>query len=321
MAVLFVICGYTQRQDLTQKNHVPWKMLLCKRARNLLEPYLFWNIVVISIHAIRMLALDHAGGVLLWSCRQLLGACYSRACLYLYGTDPNVRFFQVNGAVWFITALFSSYMIFYGSMRLMQRGTLLRKVLVILLLLLITVFLSHLPVLLPWSIDTAFLCAFFMVIGHWTRRIWLEKLSRTDLILVTIVSILIYRMLVRYDAHVNLSVRIYGSHGDLSIFTCALIGLTGTVFYVFLGYLASKIWILKKFLSFVCQCAFALMSLQFELFDIWNSYMPPCWTEDKYWAYAYGCCKVAFTLVICMALTFIVKRVQKFFKPYGRRVS
>lgn len=140
MAVLFVLCGYTQREDLLSANSVNWKALICKRVKNLLLPYLCWNIAVILVHAIRMMSTTPPPprGVL-WVCKQLVGVLYSRACLFPLGTEPNIWLFQVNGAVWFITALFSAYIIFYGSMRLMQGSTLLRKILILLLLLLISV--------------------------------------------------------------------------------------------------------------------------------------------------------------------------------------
>lgn len=170
-------------------------------------------------------------------------------------------------------------------------------------------FLSHLPILLPWSIDTAFLCAFLMMIGYFAKWVWAKKIFKIDLILLTIVGILLYRMLVQHDASANLSLRIYGSHGDQSIFEFALIGVTGTVFFTFLGFLALKVRCLRKILSYVCQSGFALMALQFELFDIWNTYMPPCQTEDRYQAYIYGCFEVVCVVLFCMAVTFFVNRI------------
>ncbi len=97
---------------------------------------------------------------------------------------------------------------------------------------------------------------------------------RTDRILGAAVLGVLYLMIVPVNGYVNMSVRIYGSRGVWSVPLFLLAGLSGTALYAALGKLLSLVRPAGSFLSYVSRSAFALLAMQFEIYDLLGRTMP-----------------------------------------------
>ena len=143
------------------------------------------------------------------------GALYSRWCLYPFSCTENLYLLRSgNGPLWFLTSMFVSFLIW----SVIQRSK--RTYLLSGLCLLISYTLSFLPILLPWSIDTAFFLMIFFIVGE-KVRIWslLDKLNVYYFLLL----VCLYIVLFQFCGEVNFSVREYGT-SLLIILPAAIIG-------------------------------------------------------------------------------------------------
>lgn len=131
------------------------------------------------------------------------GAVYSRWCLYPLGSTPNIFFLQSgNAPLWFLTSMFVAFCLY----RFIQSSR--HPWLLILFYLVGTYLLSFLPILLPWSIDTAFLMAVYIFVGTSIReKMLLDRLSVSAFIGLACV----YVALTIFCGNINLSVRHYGA--------------------------------------------------------------------------------------------------------------
>ena len=160
-----------------------------KRARKLLIPYLFFNLLLLLYFR-------------RWSISGLYGILYSRYCIFPLGSENNyLMFIWGNYPMWFITSLLVSYLLYYILLYNNNRS------LIIFIYLCITYILSQLPILLPWSIDTAFLCSLIMYAGFYTNTHNLISWGKYEIL----ICVLIYSLLLYVAGDINLSVRQYGT--------------------------------------------------------------------------------------------------------------
>lgn len=169
-----------------------------------------------------------------------VGALYSRWCLYPISCTENLYLLRSgNGPLWFLTSMFVSFLI-WGVIQRSKRPYLLLGA-----CLLTGYALSFLPILLPWSIDTAFLLVLFFVVGE-KVRIWLllDKLNVYYILLL----VCLYIVLFQFCGEVNFSVREYGT-SLLIILPAAIIGsillMKASCFleHTLLGHILAKIGI------------------------------------------------------------------------------
>ena len=123
---------------------------LLKRSKRLLIPYFFYSLVYLLIYTIK----DRNVWDLVRNC---IGVLYARSWIYRDVTYfENVRF---DIALWFLPTMFISYVIlklfinvgFWSSS---------------IILLFSSYLLTYLPVLLPWGLDIAPLCAWFILLDR-----------------------------------------------------------------------------------------------------------------------------------------------------------
>lgn len=161
-----------------------------KRFRKLFIPYLFFNLLMFC-------AFMH------FSLREIVGVFYSRYCLYPLDVTPNIKFLTSgNYPMWFLTSMIVSYLFFYLLVYFDRFKYWLFSIYVIL-----TIVLDRIPILLPWSLDTAFLTALFMYAGMVVRS--RDYISAKWWQVGLILSVYIGLHLVGGD--MNLSVRMYGT--------------------------------------------------------------------------------------------------------------
>jgi len=204
---IFYFCsGYTYSMKGT------FKECMKKRLRKLFVPYLFYSILM-------FIAFMH------FSLREVLGVFYSRYCLYPLTVSPNIKFMTSgNYPMWFLTSMIVSYFFFYLIVYYEKiRYCFLFSYVII------TVVLTRCPILLPWSIDTAFLTALFMYAGMLVRKknYILADIWQVGLLVIAYVGL----QLIGGD--INLSVRMYG---------------TSVIIYFVLGCLGSYVvlWVARR---------------------------------------------------------------------------
>jgi len=174
-----------------------------KRFRKLFIPYLFFNLLLFC-------AFIH------FSVREIFGVLYSRYSLYPLDVTPNIKFLTSgNYPMWFLTSMIVSYFFFYLLVYFDKY-----KYWLLLIYVILTVALEKLPILLPWSLDTAFLTALFMYAGMVVRsRDYISaKWWQVGLVLS------VYIGLHWVGGDINLSVRMYGT----SVFVYFIIGCLGS---------------------------------------------------------------------------------------------
>lgn len=206
---IFYFCsGYTYSMKYSLK------VSIYNRFRRLLVPYLFFN-------ALMFCAFWH------FSIRELLGVIYSRYCLYPLEETPNIKFLTSgNYPMWFLTSMFVSYLLFLLIVQYEKNRNY-----IITSYILLTFLLQYCPILLPWSIDTAFLTSLFMYAGMKVRKNkWIDTFRLWQIVLLG----LIYIVFQIEGGDINISVRMYG---------------TSIMIYLFMGILGSVVvlWISRHF--------------------------------------------------------------------------
>ena len=198
--LFFIASGYTSKP--LNKSLLS---LLRVRTLRLLKPYSFFSLLLLLLYQ-RFTFLDIAG------------IFYSRYCLYPYGSGDNLILMGGGSPpLWFLTSLLTASVPFF----LLQRYSKYTSWL-ILLFLAYTFVCQFLPVLLPWSLDTACLMAIFMYMGLLLRNgRWQQDFPLTYGLMLLVV----YVLLCTLNGELNVSVREYG----YSFLLYLLTGLTGTV--------------------------------------------------------------------------------------------
>lgn len=187
--VFYFCAGFTSRPDFS----------LARRARAILLPYLIISVLCVAF------TWRYYSGYL--TPEAWIGVLYSRISIDVI--RPGVGYVSYmplfNAVTWFLTSFFTSYCVY--KLILAARGRR-AQIAACCVSLLIAWALSYLPILLPWSLDTAFFFAPIMWLGGQARR--LDFFSRVSLGRFAGVAIL---FLTSYavTGHINLSIRDYGA--------------------------------------------------------------------------------------------------------------
>lgn len=148
IALFFVISGYFYKPGRSIKESI------VRKGKRLLLPYLQYTLILFFLYCIcgRFDTLQEAFAA-------ISGAIYSRYCFYFPKDLPyNNRFFlMANSPLWFLTAMFISCIPFYLVVEIYLKNKWSRISVVTLFFIFMTWVLSKLPILLPWSLDFAFL--------------------------------------------------------------------------------------------------------------------------------------------------------------------
>lgn len=154
MQMFFILTGYCIYNNITIKNFV------IKRAKRLLVPYFLYGT---ALNAIILFAAYYKGNFSIQTFfNKFLGLLYSRYCLYPLGVEENTYYLSIFAPAWFLTALFLSSIFFLTFLYMNEK----QIKFLILAYFAVTFLLNKLPILLPWSLDTAFIGALFIYAGY-----------------------------------------------------------------------------------------------------------------------------------------------------------
>lgn len=152
------------------------------------------------------------------------GIIYSRFSLYPDLSIPHSFLYMVNGPLWFLTSLFTGYLVYKGILLLKSDRM---RIVAALLSLLIAFAMQYLPILLPWSLDTAFFVGPMMLSGHLLRKYDLfERIPLWGILVTT----LLYALFASLTGYINLSIRDYGN----SLFAEFGAALTGSLVMIYI---------------------------------------------------------------------------------------
>lgn len=241
--VFFFCAGYTSsKKDISLKDN------FARHAIKLLKPYLFFNLVLILYFHDFIL-------------RAILGVLYSRYCLYPLGTRTDLcQLFVVgNYPMWFLTCMVIAYLLYYLIVYYPRY-----RYYIISLYLVITVGMEFIPILLPWSIDTAFLMAIIMYVGTTFRRNFPDCFTKRNPAPIVLLAIIVYLLLLPLCHDINLSVRMYGP----SMIAYLFAAITGSILLIALSRLLQGC-VVGKGLQHIGQHSLTIFCIE-GLFLFWG---------------------------------------------------
>lgn len=279
--LFFILSGYMYKDK-----GIPVGKDLYNKGKKLLKPYLFFSVVLLLIYK-------------RFAWNDIVGVFYSRYCLYTYHAPDNIFFMKAtNSPMWFLTAMFATFPLFYI---IMKNEKYIKWI--VLSYLLITWGCTFLPILLPWSLDVAFIMAIFMYIGVLFRR-QENLLNKPSYIYWLIIAA--FLILCKVNGEPNPSVRELGH----SLLLYMITGVLGSI---------SMMWICKHLegkplsglLADIGRHTLVIFCLQIFIFHQINRviygmiHLP----AEGIWLYTAALFKVIVASIICM---YISKMMMKY---------
>ena len=278
--LFFILSGYMYKDK-----GIPVGKDLYNKGKKLLKPYLFFSVVLLLIYK-------------RFAWNDIVGVFYSRYCLYTYHAPDNIFFMKAtNSPMWFLTAMFATFPLFYI---IMKNEKYIKWI--VLSYLLITWGCTFLPILLPWSLDVAFIMAIFMYIGVLFRR-QENLLNKPSYIYWLIIAA--FLILCKVNGEPNPSVRELGH----SLLLYMITGVLGSI---------SMMWICKHLegkpfsglLADIGRHTLVIFCLQIFIFHQINRviygmiHLP----AEGIWLYTAALFKVIVASIICMYISKYMNR-------------
>ncbi len=227
MQLFFVLAGYTYRRH----DNESVRSFAAGKAKRLLVPYFVYTVSLWILDSVlERLPLSEIirGGY---------GVFYARCCFYPdYGSLDNYYLLHNwNGQLWFMPALFLSYMLFILFLRCGRRT----RAALFALCFVSACALCYCPILLPWSLDTLPITGMLVYAGFLLQpgmtqidRFCLKDLLKKKCLLRLTGIGAVYVAVCCVNRTVNTSIRVYGRHGAFSVLPYMLLGVLGTVMYL-----------------------------------------------------------------------------------------
>lgn len=251
MPLFYVLSGYTFKDAPD---------VLKKRFMRLMTPYFIWGTFALLVSWGYIFMAEHS---FLSFFRPAVGLCYSRFSLYPLGDEPNIRLLPFcSGALWFLTSLFTSYACFMLLYKFQRYKWALIAIYIVAI-----IAMTPLPVLLPWSVDTAPAGALFIFLGYKMKEKKWFSLSLYKKLFSFVVLICVYKYLVSLNGPINMSVREYGRESFLSPILFLLIGGVGSYLYCVCCQILEKIR-LAGMLAYVGRISLTLLCSHLFVFYV-----------------------------------------------------
>lgn len=231
MPVFFVLSGYTYKDNCQESI----KTFMIGKGKRLLIPYLWFQFVLVGLFVLRLIVAKQS---LVTAIVPILGAFYSRNALYAKASEvlvavpgSNIDFMTaLNAPLWFLTGLFIT-LVLYKIIMTLAKSDLKREWIYLSISIFIGILLKYFcPILLPWSMDTAFLSVGFIHMGKIMRQ---KKvvLKLYENPFYAIVVFLVFVATSYINGGVNMSIREFGNSTLLYL----VVGGTGSLFLMILS--------------------------------------------------------------------------------------
>lgn len=254
--VFYILSGISYKRGRTLGENIH------KRFKGIIIPYFKYNFIIIAINII-LGNLKTVEALI----KAIIGSIYSRYCLYPIKYLGENRFFlQIgNSPMWFLTTIFLSSCMFYFIVeRINGRKRLLYIYCIVLIML--TILLDQLPILLPWSIDTAFLGTFFMLIGYYGKSAYMQEIRWKMLILI----LAVYIICCYCNEGINISIRIYGNYVGINVISVCMIGMTGSLLCIYLSKKLELVPVIRDIFEYIGKNTIIILSLHVTIFTIFD---------------------------------------------------
>ena len=196
-----------------------------RRARQLLLPYAWWMLFYLLLGVTWGLFIKPEPIDVGVHLSRFMGVLYSRFRFYVDADISSPFHFPIwSHSLWFLTCLFISVLLSIPLFKV--KGPCVY--LIVAAYIFVSCMLDFLPVLLPWSLDTAFLGAVFIRCGFMLR---ITQTSTCKNIFFFFLLFVLYTLLVIWNGTCNMSLRLYGGHGTLSVLAFLVAGIAGTISY------------------------------------------------------------------------------------------
>lgn len=274
IGIILVVCSHSMYSDLMYvasscfiplfyvvSGYVTSKVDIRKKARRLLKPYIFFNVVLLVLmwlSGLKEITFTHLWGVL-----------YSRYALYRLDTVDNQIYMNIgNSPLWFLTSMFLAFVWFDLLLRIKKKGS---RFILLLVYLFITDLLSRSSILLPWSIDTSFLMAIFIYCGYAVRhKEWGIEVFSNKVICGLVIC---YSLCLLINGYTNLSVGDFGK----SVWLTAIAGITGSLILI-----KCAVWLAKT------RCKNILIGIGKNSLIIFCIQMPLLFVVERTYLYMVG---------------------------------
>ena len=225
------------------------------------------------------------------------GLLYSRYSLYPIIEENNVFLLKstMNSPLWFLTSMFTSILLVEPLFRSKRIAN------VIIIYLLLSIILSFLPILLPWSIDTATVGALLIYYGR-------NRITTTYDTKSFVITLFLYVFLVYFERTNNISVREYGTHGFFSVLTYIIEGVLeyNLLVYVLRGIEYS---LLSRIFSLLGRMSLMLLCLHAPIYVIIEKEIG----RSSYFAcscFCIGICKFVLTFAIVLIIYEVLNKIH-----------
>ncbi len=245
MPLFFFLSGLT----FSDKNGI-----IKKRATQLIIPYVSWALFYYLIYNIRII----------WSEQWTIEEATLRLVGIIYGRSAMLS--QGSGPMWFLTALFSSYVLYLPIHRTKTKKY---RICLICLYLLIITALHTTQFLLPWNLDTALVGAILIHAGYCCKKYSTFKaLSSKTSIITSIVAIPIYITCVNINGGGwSMFNRGLGNSGILSPMLFLCMGISGSYLLCMLSLCMEKLK-LSSILSTIGRHTLTILCSHFFIYGI-----------------------------------------------------
>ena len=133
-------------------------------------------------------------------------------------------------------------------------------------LIMLTILLDQLPILLPWSIDTAFLGTFFMLIGYYGKSAYMQEIRWKMLILI----LAVYIICCYCNEGINISIRIYGNYVGINVIFVCMIGMAGSLLCIYLSKKLELVPVIRDIFEYIGKNTIIILSLHVTIFTIFD---------------------------------------------------
>lgn len=297
ISIFFIISGIVYTKGRTIKENIQ------RRFYGVIIPYIGYNVLIV-IYNIAVGKIETIENMI----EAVIGCVYSRYCLFpINQSAGNVIFLQYgNSPMWFLTAMFLSSCIFYMIVDFIDTRK--KRYIYCIFLIGMSIVLNYFPILLPWSLDTTFLGAFFMLIGFWGK----ELFKKTFKIIVYLGAIVIYILCCYLNGTINLSIRIYGDWSIGSVILVCAIGIIGSFLCINISHKIESFRIISGIFEFIGKHTIIILALHVNLFDMFDKILSLTNIQvdrNAITYYGFGGLKVLLTICVCAFFAYLWKRL------------
>lgn len=309
MPLFFFISGYVYKEGRRPVDNIKRKL------KQLLIPYAGFTLLLYAENiVVSYLKNELSREVLI---NPLLGALYSRGALWADMSGENTYFLTLsNGPMWFITAMAVASVIFYllvdKFLENMKNMWIISGILAA-----ITIVMSYCPVLLPWSMDTAFACALFMLVGAKCGQIsyYSDENKKNYNIFYVLLAALAYCVVTQSARAINLSIRDYGYPGIIGAMWFLSAALAGVIIFLWICKYLEKFKFTNIFKK-IGKHTFTIMALHIVLVKYLNKayfIFKMSFTFDRscIWYWVYWTVLFVVVIAICILFDIVMDKIKK----------